>query len=407
MDNSGKADSSKTGREILKGFGVVLLLLLLMMWLSGTFAGKVHPGPAIEKSKPVTLRTTKALKVRYPLLVEQAGTIRGEVEARVSSRIMAQVKEILVREGQDVSGGEGASRPTLLAELDDRDAQARLRQAESQLAAAEKGIETARARLSATRAQATSARANAERASLDFKRFEALARENASTGQQFDHARAQRDSSTAQLQAASRDIEAAQSEFERMEAMRNAARAAVAEAQQGQAFTRIYAPFGGKLVKKMVDVGTMASPGQPLFLIETNRQPELQAFLSESLLPGLKTGQELEVRIDAINRSFPGTLREIVPQSDPGTRTILVKVSLPPDPQLVNGLFGRLRIPRGEYETLVVPAEAVRETGQLHTVEIADAGGGILRRFVTLGQRHDSLVEVLSGVRENEEVVLR
>lgn len=406
MDNGSKDDSSKRGYEVLKGFGVVLLLLLLMMWLSGTFVGKVHPGPAIEKAKPAALKTVKVRKIRYPLLVEQAGTIRGEVEARVSSRIMAQVREILVREGQDISGGEGVSQPTLLARLDDRDAQARLRQVEAQLAASEKGIETARARLSAARAQAVSARANAERASLDFKRFEALARENASTGQQFDHARAQRDSSSAQWQAASRDIEASQSEFERMEAVRNAARAAVAEAREGLAFTQIYAPFGGKLVKKMVDIGTMASPGQPLFLIETSQQPELQAFLSESLLPGIKTGQELEVRVDALNRSFPGTLREIVPQSDPGTRTILVKVSLPPDPQLVNGLFGRLRVPRGEYETLVVPAEAVRETGQLHAIEVADESGNVLRRFVTLGQRHDALVEALSGVRENEEVVL-
>jgi multidrug resistance efflux pump len=397
---------SKYWREILKGLGVVFLLLLLMMWLSGVFVRKVHPGAAAEKKKTENLKTWRVQKTSYPLLIEQTGTVRGQTEARVSSRVMAQVKEILVREGQDVTGGSGTVSPTLLARLDDRDAQARLRQAESQLSASEKGVETARSKLLAAKAQASSLRANSEKASLDFKRFEALSEQNAATRQQLDHTRAQRDSAGAQLQAASQEVQAAQSEIERAEAMRDAARGTLAEAQASLAFTQVYAPFSGKLVKKMVDTGTMASPGEPLFLIETDRKPELHASVSESLLPLLKTGQEFEVLIDALHRPFMGVLSEIVPQSDPATRTVLVKIGLPADPQLVNGLFGRLRIPQGEYKTLAVPAESVREAGQLYLVDVIDADGAPQRRFVTIGPRHDSLVEVLSGLRENEEVVL-
>ena len=55
---------------------------------------------------------------------------------------------------------------------------------------------------------------------------------------------------------------------------------------------------------------------------------------------------------------------------------------------------------------MTVPADSVREAGQLHLVDVVDSEGSPQRRFVTIGPRHDSLVEVLSGLDENEEVIL-
>ena len=130
----------------------------------------------------------------------------------------------------------------------------------------------------------------------------------------------------------------------------------------------------------------MASPGQPLFFLEIPARPELHAYVSDSLIPRLKIGQILDVHIDALNRSLKGTLREIVPQSDTATRTVLAKVSLPPDLDLVNGLFGRLMVPAGEYETLVIPERTVREVGQLYLVDVLNNEGYPQRRFVTLGK---------------------
>jgi HlyD family secretion protein len=156
----------------------------------------------------------------------------------------------------------------------------------------------------------------------------------------------------------------------------------------------------------MMDIGDMAGPGQPLFFLEVPSRPELHAFVSESLIPRLKIGQELGVGVEALGRHYTGTLREIIPQADPVTRKVLVKVSLPADVDLVNGLFGRLAVPCGTYETLVVPESAVREVGQLHLVKVLDAEGYPQRRFVTLGRRHDGLLEVLSGVKVDEEVVV-
>ena len=394
-------------KEVVKGLGVLALLIVLMVWLAGAFVEKVTPGPPAPKPQAPKLRTQKVERRVYPFFMDQVGTVRAQTEARVSSRIMAQVTEILVKEGDQVSGGnEKSPKPTVMARLQDADIKARLRQAEAQFDALERGQEAARAKLGAAKAQVEAARANRDKALGDYRRYEDLRRGEAATGEQVEHARAQKDVAEANVTAALREVQAAESEIKRIQAQREQSEAAVAEARVMLGYAAIQAPFTGKVIKKLVDVGDMVAPGQGLFLLETASQLELQAFLSESLTPQIGLGQEMEVYIDALNRTFPGVLREITPKADPTTRTVLVKVALPSHAELVNGQFGRLRVPYGQSEALVVPLESVRQVGQLSLVEVLGDDGYPQRRFVTLGQAHDALVEVLSGLNENEEVVL-
>lgn len=394
-------------KEVAQGVGVLAVLVLLMLWLAGAFVKKIEPGPATPKAEPPRFNTQKVQRIVYPLLIDQVGTVRARTEAMVSSRIMAQVKDILVKEGDTVSGGEGkVSEASVLALLQDSDIRARLHQVEAQVESLERGIDAARARLGAARAQVEAAQSNRDKAMADYRRYEDLRRNEAATGQQVEHARAQKDSAEAGRLAALQEVRAGESEIKRLQAQLEQSEAAATEARVMLGYTVIRAPFPGKVVRKMVNVGDMASPAQPLFMIETSSQLELHAFLSESLVPRITPGQELEVRIDALNRVLSGVVREIVPKSDPSTRTVLIKISLPPDPELVNGLFGRLRVPYGKYEALVIPIAAVREVGQLMIVEAAAPDGHPQRRFVTLGPAHEGLIEVLSGLQEGEAVVV-
>jgi HlyD family secretion protein len=394
-------------KEVTKGLGVLALLILLMMWLAGAFVKQIEPGPPVPKTSPVKLNTQKVQRQVYALVIDQVGTVRARTEAMVSSRIMAQVREILVKEGETVTGGnEKGSEPTVMALLQDADVKARLHQAEAQIEVLGRAIEAAKAKLGAAIAQVEAAQANRDKALADYRRYEELRQSEAATGQQVEHARAQKNTTEANVSAALQDVRAAESEIKRLQAQREQAEAALAEARIMLDYTVIRAPFSGKVVRKLLDVGDMASPAQPMFLLETSSQLELHAFLSESFIPRIGLHQEMEVHIDALNRTFPGVVREIAPKSDPSTRTVLVRLTLPPDPGLANGLFGRLSVPYGKYETLVVPIKAVREVGQLMLVEVLGTDGYPQRRFVTLGQAHDGLVEVLSGLQEDEEVVL-
>lgn len=414
-------------REAARGLGVLGLLLVMMFWLAGVFLERVEPGPP-EAAPSEMPRVTQRVERRiFPAIVDATGTVRAHVQAQVASRLMAQVREVLVAEGDLVEGGENGqaaadpaawkgagARGTLLARLDDSEIHARVKQAESAVAAADRATRAARARLEAARAQADVSGASQTKAASDYRRFEDLFKNRAATGQQLEHARAAKDMASGQLTAARGEAEAARQELERIGWQREEAGAALTEARSMLGFTRIVAPFTGRVVKKLVDVGDMAKPGQPLFLVETDARPELHASVSESLLPHLQpVGREMEVHVDALNRTLTGRLIEVSPTSDPTTRTVRVKVELLADPQLVDGLFGRLRVPAGEEASLVVPVRAVREVGQLHLVDVAvaDAAAGtggkrVQRRFVTLGRLRGEFVEIVSGLREGEEVVL-
>jgi multidrug resistance efflux pump len=390
----------------VKGLTVVALLIATMLWLAGAFVDKVEPGPPRPRPRPAQLKTERVEGRLFPLVMEQVGSLRARSEAQVSARIMAQVKEVLVREGEGLLGPAAPGGPTVLARLDDRDIVARLDQARAQIQASDRALQAARARLEATRAQSAAAATRREQARTEFRRTEGLHRDQAATGQQMDHARAQRDVAEAQAQAAAQEMAAAEEEIQGILARRKGAEAAAAEAGVMLSHTVLQAPFSGRLVRKMVEVGDTVGPGRPLFIVETPSLPELHAVVSESLLHRLRMGQPLTVRVDALEREFQGEVREIVPRADPATRTVMVKVALPPEPELVSGLFGRLFIPHGEYRALVVSRAAVRTVGQLHLVDALDAQGHPQRRFVTLGSVHGDRVEILSGLREGEEVLL-
>jgi multidrug resistance efflux pump len=397
-------------REAAKVLALAAVLIVLMLWLSGAFIYKVQADTraATEKALPTAPKSQAVERREFPLIVEQVGTVQTRTQAQVAGRIMAQVLEVTVHEGQAVTGPSGAQGggATVLARLDARDIEAKLRQAQTQVTAAENALAGATAQLAATEAQHQAAQAQAAQALADFNRSEALFAQKATTDQQRDRARAQKDVAEAQARAAAQQVTAVQSDMARLEAQRQQAAAAVREAQVMLSFTTIEAPLSGRVVRKMIDPGDMVTPGQRLFVIETPAEPELHAVVAESLTAGIKPEQKLEVRIDAIKQTLQGTVREIVPQADPRTRTLMVKVSLPPQASLVSGQFGTLAVPTGTYQAMVIPARAVRHVGQLQLVDVLDGKGVPHRRFVTLGRLHDDMVEVLSGLKQTERIAV-
>ena len=409
-NNPGEEKKRAVRAQIRNGAVALALLIFMMLWLSGAFVSKVGPESAGSKTagRPAKPEqpTTRVAMEKFPLIVEQVGTIRSRSEARVSSHLMAQVREIRVEPGEWVHGPEDGAAPTVLATLDDRAVQAKLRQAQSQVDAIGHGVDAARAKLRAALAQVSASRSNMARAASDSRRYENLFKNGASTAQRAQDARTQRDVATARAVSTVQDVEATRGEVARLEAQKKQAEAAENEARVMVSYTVIKAPFTGRVVKKNLDVGDMTAPGQPVFFIDAPSRAEVHAVVSESLLPYIKVGQEIEVSIDAIHGAVKGTIREIVPQADNSTRTVLVKITLPAAADLVNGLFARIYVPCGSYQALVIPAGAVREVGELYLVDTVDSQGRLERRFIRPGQARGKLVEVLSGLKAGEEVVV-
>ena len=93
------------------------------------------------------------------------------------------------------------------------------------------------------------------------------------------------------------------------------------------------------------------------------------ATVRESLAMGLEVGQQVAARLDSLGLDCHATISEIVPEAQAESRSFQVKVTGPCPPNVYSGMFGRIFIPLGEEEVLVVPPRAVRRVGQLEEVD--------------------------------------
>jgi RND family efflux transporter MFP subunit len=130
------------------------------------------------------------------------------------------------------------------------------------------------------------------------------------------------------------------------------------------------------------------------------------ANLPEDLLSHVRLGDTIAFRIDALQREMQGRVVEIVPSSDPSSRTVVARVHVSDTTDVLPGMFGRVRIPMTPEQVLAVPASALVRAGQLTMVDVV-RGGRVERRTVQLGRVIGNQVEVLSGLAAGETVVLR
>jgi hypothetical protein len=108
--------------------------------------------------------------------------------------------------------------------------------------------------------------------------------------------------------------------------------------------------------------------------------------------------------IDASDRKLNARVSEIVPAVDSASRTYIVKLDLPPAPQLRTGMFGRAIFPLGTQKVVAIPLAALMERGQLQSVFVVE-NGLAHTRLVTTGRRTGLAVEVLSGLNAGETII--
>ena len=172
--------------------------------------------------------------------------------------------------------------------------------------------------------------------------------------------------------------------------------------------TRISAGTGGIVADRFAEPGDVATPGKPILAVYDPVDLELHANVPESLTANVAVGRKVQIQIDAAGIKGQGEVREIVPQAQQASRTVLVKVALPTstDASILPGMFGRIAIPTGQSDRLLAPREAIRTVGQLELVDVVGTDNTVTRRFVRTGRTVDGKVEILSGLSEGERVAL-
>jgi Cu(I)/Ag(I) efflux system membrane fusion protein len=169
----------------------------------------------------------------------------------------------------------------------------------------------------------------------------------------------------------------------------------------------IHSPITGTVINKMALAGMRVSPGDELYTIADLSHIWIVADVYEYELPLIKTGQPATVTLSYDPQTnLHGRVAFIYPTLDPQTRTAKVRFELAnPDERLKPEMYANveLRIPLGTR--LVIPTEAMLESGERQIIFIHHGGGALEWRTVKLGARAGDWVEVAEGVAEGEHVV--
>ena len=186
-----------------------------------------------------------------------------------------------------------------------------------------------------------------------------------------------------------------------------AAEAQVADARNRLAHTIIRAPTDGTVLTRTAEVGQIAVPGSTvLFRLARDGQIEMRGQVAEQDVPHLKVGQEAQVRLEGVARSFKGRIWQIGAIIDSTTRQGTVRIALPAsDQDLRPGAFARAEIQVGSSLGVILPQTAVLGDEQGNYVLVVGADNKLERRPVTVaGARSEGLL-VSDGLAGTERVV--
>lgn len=330
---------------------------------------------AVKSVLPETVQGVALLQVHsetVPETLEVVGTVQPAETAQLAPQMMGTITAVNVTEGSRVTAGE------VLARISGALPQA--------------GLQQAQAGLSAAQHQVSAAESAQSLAASTMQRYELLHERKSVSAQEYDQVRQQLQAAKAQLDVA--------------KAGEAQAKAAVLQATSTLAFTEIRAPFAGIVTKRMVDPGALASPGMPVFSIESVGRYHLETTVDESNLSSIHPGEKAEVRIDAIpHGSMTGRVAQIYPAGDAESRSFTVKIELPKNMALRSGLYGRASFQHGRSASISVPKAAIVRQGNLTGVYVVAPDKIAQIRYVTLGNDSGDSVEVLSGLGAGETIV--
>jgi RND family efflux transporter MFP subunit len=172
----------------------------------------------------------------------------------------------------------------------------------------------------------------------------------------------------------------------------------------------LVSPANGIVMKRMVAQGAYVQAGMPLLELADLSTIWVDADIYQYELPWIKAGQPVEMTLNYMpGETFPGKIDYIYPYFKEATRTARVRLRFPnPNLRLKPDMFASVKIKSPvTHQAVVVPMEAVLDTGLKQHVFIALGQGRFEPREVKLGVYGDdnSVREVLSGLQGGEEVV--
>ena len=313
---------------------------------NGATANAQPAGEDPARSSPAVGVLTEAVRPEpFDYEVEALGTARANEAVEITSKVTNLVTAIRFREGEQVRQG------ATLVELDSIETRAELAAARAALAETESQLKRSR-ELFATQALS-------------------------------------------------------QAQLDQLGATLSANQARVTTAQSRLADTVIRAPFDGRTGLRRVSVGSLVTPGTVITTLDDTRVIKLDFSVPEAFIAVLVEGLPLTARSVAFpDREFTGKVVSIDSRVDPTSRSVIARAELPnPQGLLKPGMFLTVRLREKRAPALMISEQAlVPEEGRQYVYVVAD--GRAQKREITIGRRAPGKVEVVTGLKPGETVVV-
>ncbi|MEJ2206389.1 MAG: efflux RND transporter periplasmic adaptor subunit [Gemmatimonadota bacterium] len=357
-----------------------------MLWSTGVVVTAVGAWLLARSLQPPTVSVTSVTRQDVVRTLVLVGRVRAPSRARLGSSLSGTVREVRVREGDRVEGGEA------LVLLDDRETRAQVAEAEAALTEITASV----------RSEVEQAEQEATLAQRDLERIRSVAEEGGLTRQEVERAEQRAADARSRLDAAR-----AQGEGSEIAALLRA-RAALEAARARHALTRVLAPADGTVLLRSVEPGDAVQPGRALLELALDGPTEIVVFPAEENLAQIRTGARAVASADAYPaETFAAEVSLIAPSVDPATGTVEVRLRVPePPPYLLPDMTLSVNVEAGRRtDAAVLPEEAVRGLGTPTPWVAVVRDGRLERRPVEIGLRSDSWVEIVNGLDDGEAVV--
>ncbi len=334
---------------------LVASALVATVWMG--CGGESAPPSQREDSAPQIVSVEAVAVAEVPVTVEAVGTTEPYARATPGTRLLGRVAQVSIEEGDRVAKGK------VLVRIEHRDLTAKRQQAAGAL---------------------KEAFAVLENAESSVKRIRNLYSESAVSKQKRDEA---------------------EMAYARAQAGVAGAEGALEEVDANLGYSAVASPLDGVVIRKFVQEGDMAAPGAPLFTVEQQDSMKVVVEVSEQDLAYIRTDRPVPVSVEALGLERQGRVEGVVPSANPRSRTFQVKVVVENGDRVVrSGMFARVQFQKDTREGLLIPEDAVVRQGQLQGVFIV-SGNRARLRWVRLGKRFGTRVEVLSGLEAGDRVV--
>jgi multidrug efflux pump subunit AcrA (membrane-fusion protein) len=372
---------------------------------------KADTKPAVEE-KTYNVQVKAAEKKLLRPFVEAIGALYPNDEVTVSTEVDGILSDLKAEEGTRVAKG------MLLAQIDDTDYLLEVKRAEATVEAADSRLQQlvtgARPQeVQLAKAEVDQTLADMEKRKADRERAKKLIEGKYISAQDWDAARTAYEVAVATHQKAKENYALVtegprKEEIAAARAQLDQSKAALSLARQKLSKTKVSSPLAGVVRVKRVSKGEFVKNGSPLYTIIQSNPLKLRFTLSEKDVGKVKPSQEVTLRVDAFpDREFKGNVTTIYPSLEEKTRTLLIEALVPnPEESLKAGLFGKVILHTGPArESLVIPITALLYE-ETRIKVFVEEGGRAKERPVAVGGKYGELMEIGSGLKEGEKVVV-